>query len=69
MVELAKSTMCGWHKTMAELCDPLIDAMWKDAISTAPCLCTDATGTGSRFAMRATGAREGPGDVAFYWRG
>lgn len=43
-VALAKSTMCGWHKTMAELCQPLVDAMWKDAIATAPYLCTDATG-------------------------
>jgi transposase len=43
-VPLAKSTMCGWHKTMAELCEPLVDAMWSDAIATAPYLCTDATG-------------------------
>ena len=43
-VELAKSTMCGWHKTMAELCEPLVYAMWSDAIANAPYLCTDATG-------------------------
>lgn len=43
-LELAKSTMCTWHKTMAGLCEPLIDAMWKDALATAPYLCTDATG-------------------------
>lgn len=43
-VDIAKSTMCGWHKTIAELCKPLVDAMWDDAIATAPYLCTDATG-------------------------
>ncbi len=43
-VELAKSTLCGWHKTLAELCRFLIGAMWKDALENAPYLCTDATG-------------------------
>jgi transposase len=42
-LELARSTMCGWHEALAELARPLIDAMWRDARS-APYLCTDATG-------------------------
>jgi transposase len=42
-LELARSTMCGWHMTLAELCKPVIDAMRLDAF-TAPYLCTDATG-------------------------
>jgi transposase len=40
---LARSTMCGWHATLAELARPLVDAMWRDARG-APYLCTDATG-------------------------
>lgn len=42
-IDLAKSTMCGWHMRLAELAKPLIDAMRADAF-TAPYLCTDATG-------------------------
>lgn len=42
-LELARSTMCGWHATLAELVRPLIDAMWTDAFL-APYLCADATG-------------------------
>lgn len=42
-VELAKSTMCAWHASLANLCAPLIRSMWNDA-RTAPYLCTDATG-------------------------
>jgi transposase len=42
-LELARSTMCGWHAELAELVRPLIDAMWKDA-QASPYLCTDATG-------------------------
>ena len=43
-VDLAKSTICGWHKTLAELCRLLIGEMWRDARHNAPYLCTDATG-------------------------
>ena len=42
-VELARSTMCGWHQRLAELAEPLIAAMRADAFA-APFLCTDATG-------------------------
>jgi transposase len=42
-LDLARSTMCGWHATLAELARPLVDAMWRDARG-APYLCTDATG-------------------------
>lgn len=42
-IDLAKSTMCGWHMALAELVKSLIDAMRADAFE-APYLCTDATG-------------------------
>jgi transposase len=42
-LELARSTICGWHEALGALVKPLIDAMWTDAL-TAPYLCTDATG-------------------------
>ena len=42
-LELARSTMCGWHEQLADLAEPLVDAMMRDAF-TAPYLCTDATG-------------------------
>jgi transposase len=42
-LELARSTMCGWHAELAALCKPLVEAMWCDARG-APYLCTDATG-------------------------
>jgi transposase len=42
-LQLARSTVCGWHMALADLVKPLLDAMWKDAL-TAPYLCTDATG-------------------------
>ena len=42
-LELARSTMCGWHAELAALIRPLIDAMWQDALG-SPYLCTDATG-------------------------
>lgn len=42
-LELARSTVCGWHGALAELAKPLLAAMWQDAL-TAPYLCTDATG-------------------------
>jgi len=40
---LARSTICGWHQELHMLCQPLILAMWLDALK-APYLCTDATG-------------------------
>ena len=42
-LDLARSTMCGWHEALASLVKPLVDAMWADARG-APYLCTDATG-------------------------
>jgi len=42
-LELARSTVCGWHGELATLAAPLIEAMWVDA-RTAPYLCMDATG-------------------------
>ena len=42
-IELARSTICGWHMELAGLAAPLINAMWKDALG-SPVLCTDATG-------------------------
>jgi transposase len=42
-LELARSTICGWHMELANLVRPLIDAIWNDALA-SPILCTDATG-------------------------
>jgi transposase len=42
-LDLARSTICGWHAELAALVQPLIEAMWADALL-APYLCTDATG-------------------------
>lgn len=42
-LELARSTVCGWHEALGKLVKPLVEAMWADAF-TAPYLCTDATG-------------------------
>jgi transposase len=42
-LELARSTLCGWHEQLKTLVAPLVEAMWEDAL-TAPYLCTDATG-------------------------
>jgi transposase len=42
-LDLARSTICGWHAALAELCEPLIAAMRTDAFA-QPYLCTDATG-------------------------
>ena len=41
-LELARSTICGWHAELGELAKPLIEAMRADAFK-APYLCTDAT--------------------------
>jgi transposase len=40
---LARSTLCGWHGELAELCRCVVDAMFDDALSMS-WLCTDATG-------------------------
>jgi transposase len=42
-LELARSTICGWHLELGELVRPLVDAMFQDALD-SPYLCTDATG-------------------------
>lgn len=42
-LDLARSTICGWHAELATLAQPLIEAMWADAMQAAY-LCTDATG-------------------------
>ena len=42
-LELARSTVCGWHDQLAALVRPVIAAMWLDAFD-SPYLCTDATG-------------------------
>jgi transposase len=42
-LELAKSTMCGWHGALAEVVKPLVSAMRDDAFK-QPYLCVDATG-------------------------
>ena len=42
-LELARSTMCGWHAALAEVVEPLVSAMRADAFK-QPYLCTDATG-------------------------
>lgn len=40
---LAKSTMCTWHETLADLVQPLLSAMRADVLA-QPYLCVDATG-------------------------
>ena len=42
-LELARSTMCGWHAALADVVQPLVSAMRTDAFK-QPYLCTDATG-------------------------
>lgn len=42
-LELARSTMCGWHAALADIVKPLVSAMRADAFK-QPYLCTDATG-------------------------
>lgn len=42
-ISLSKSTICEWHMRLAKLCDPLVGAMWKDAVAQA-LLMVDATG-------------------------
>lgn len=40
---LSRSTICGWHFSVADLFKALVDAMWRDAF-TCSFLCIDATG-------------------------
>ncbi len=42
-IELARSTVCGWHMQLVELVKPVVDAMRHDAFE-QPYLCVDATG-------------------------
>ena len=42
-LELARSTICGWHEQLADLAEVVVEAMLRDAF-TQPYLCTDATG-------------------------
>lgn len=42
-LELARSTMCGWHSALGDLVKPLVAAMRIDAFK-QPYLCVDATG-------------------------
>jgi transposase len=42
-LQVAKSTICGWHEKVADLVQPLVDAMRADAFK-QPYLCVDATG-------------------------
>ncbi|MDX2010957.1 MAG: IS66 family transposase [Myxococcaceae bacterium] len=42
--DVHRSTICGWHEMLSKLMGPLIAAMWKDARTNSPYLCTDATG-------------------------
>jgi hypothetical protein len=42
-LQVAKSTLCGWHEKVAELMRPLVEAMRADAFK-LPYLCVDATG-------------------------
>jgi transposase len=42
-LELARSTICEWHSRLSELIEPLVEAMWSDALY-SPYLCVDATG-------------------------
>jgi transposase len=42
-LSLSRSTICGWHMELARLCEPLLAAMWLDAML-SPYLCMDATG-------------------------
>jgi len=43
-LELPRSTVGDWHANAARLVEPLLKAMWKDALENSPYLCVDATG-------------------------
>ena len=40
---LSRSTICSWHQQLADLAEPLVDAMMADAFL-SPYVCVDATG-------------------------
>lgn len=42
-LELARSTICGWHMELHTLVKVLVEAMWTDVFN-SPYLCADATG-------------------------
>ena len=42
-LELARSTICGWHGELATLARPIVEALHAEALQ-QPYLCTDATG-------------------------
>jgi transposase len=42
--ELPRSTVGDWHANANRLVEPLLKAMWKDALEHSPYLCIDATG-------------------------
>jgi transposase len=42
-LNISKSTICGWHMQLYELCNPLVEAMFEDALQ-QPILMCDATG-------------------------
>ena len=42
-LEIARSTICGWHEQLADLAEVVVEAMLRDAFS-QPYLCVDATG-------------------------
>ena len=42
-LQVAKSTLCGWHEKVADLVRPVVEAMRADALA-QPYLCVDATG-------------------------
>jgi transposase len=42
-LQVARSTICGWHQQLAEQLRPLIKAMHEDTLR-QPVICTDATG-------------------------
>lgn len=42
-LDISRSTLCGWHEQLADLAEPLVEAMLVDAFA-QPYLCTDATG-------------------------
>jgi hypothetical protein len=50
-IELARSTVCGWHAELAALVKPLVAAMRADAFE-QPYLCVDATGVLVQHAER-----------------
>lgn len=43
-LDIARSTMCGWVEAASTLVEPVVQAMWKDAIENAHLIATDATG-------------------------